>query len=66
MPVGRPKTREERDIKLAELWNKLVRTVYAIVDYDVYLHRKVYKKLSKSEKTKLKKACSKAIEEATK
>ena len=65
MPRGRPKTRTERDIKLGQLWNKLARSVYAVIDYDLYRH--AYKpKLSDKEVRKLKSACSQAIQLAVK
>lgn len=65
MKVGRPRTRDDRDIWLGQLWHKLARSVYAIVDYDLCLHK--YKpKLSKSDVSKLKKACSQAIDAALK
>lgn len=63
--VGRPRTRTDRDIQLARLWNKLDRTVFAMIQYDIILNK--YKpKLTKSEMKKLKTALSQAIDDASK
>jgi hypothetical protein len=59
--MGRPKIRTDREIALEKLWNKLARSTFAMVDYDLYLNK--YKpKITKKEKAKLKTACSKAID----
>lgn len=64
-PVGRPRTRTDRDIQLARLWNKLDRTVFAMMRYDIMLNK--YKpKLTSSEIKKLKTALSQAIDDAVK
>lgn len=63
--MGRPRTRTDRDIRLARLWNKLDRTVFAMVQYDIILNK--YKpRLKRSEIKKLKTALSQAIDDAVK
>jgi len=60
---GRPRTRTDREIQLKKLWDKLARSTFAIVDYDLYIN-KYRPKLTPKEARKLKKACSIAMTEA--